>query len=56
MSLKVQILLNSWFIANKLSLNVDKTRYSVFGQSGANMNNNILKLKVKWVICCLKLV
>ena len=36
--------LNSWFIANKLSLNVDKTCYSVFGQSGANVNNNILKV------------
>ena len=42
--------LNMWFVANKLSLSIDKTCYSVFGRrnlnydvdSVINLNDNVL--------------
>ena len=33
-------LLNDWFRCNKLSLNVDKTNYSVFSKSGCDVNRH----------------
>jgi len=37
--------LNKWFLANKLSLNIDKTCYSIFGCRDVNSKEcNILKL------------
>ena len=40
-------LLNSWFVANELSLNLDKTRYSIYGLTYAEKSIIHLKLVMR---------
>ena len=44
MPVKKLILLSNWFIANMLSLSIDKTCYSVFGATDNDKTN--IKLKI----------